>query len=210
MAGEDKKELSNTVVGKISGLVGLYAIFIFVSGWTYFEAYYSSFGLYARWLDLSITETLTKGFVILFEKHGGWLWLIYVFVLVVPVMFEVIPRLGTHIRTQIAVACVMLALLPLTYFIARSAGLEAASKNQGDSTNLPYIRFATKCGLFSGRLLFMKDHDYYVHDLMQDQAPKGDAICLAHSPQVHGNHFLHIYRLEDIHSVEILEKPTGG
>ena len=200
----------STVVSNISRLVGLYAIFIFVSGWTYFDFYYSSFGVYARWLDLSATEILTKGFIVLFEPGGRWLWLIYLFVLVVPVLFEVVPRLRAHIVTQLVVASLMLACLPLTHLISRSAGLRAAATNQSEETNLPYIRFKTKCGLFSGRLLFVKGQDLYIHDLTQDAAAGSTEVCLALSPQQHGNHFLSIYRLDDVHAVEILERPTGG
>ncbi len=212
MADQDKDDQQpSTVVSKISGLVGLYAIFVFVAGWTYFNTYYSAFGLYVRWLNLSVTEILTKGFIILFEQQGGWLWLIYVFVLVVPVLFEVVPRFRTHVFKQLVVTTVMLGCLPLTFFIARSAGQHAAITNQGDSTSLPYIRFATKCGVFSGRLLFVKDHDVYVHDLNQDKVTQSFTdVCLVLSPIQTGNHFLYIYRLEDVHSIEIVERPTGG
>jgi hypothetical protein len=210
MADKDKDDQQpSTIIGKISGLVGLYAVFVFVSGWTYFDSYYASFGLYVRWLDLSVTETLTKGFLILFEKPGHWLWLIYVFVVVVPVVFEVIPRFKKHISYQIVVAAIMLACLPATYLISRRAGLSAASTNQGTSTNLPFIRFNTKCGMFSGRLLFIKDHDLYIHDLSEDNVVKTNG-CFVLSQKEGGNHFLYIYRLEDVKEVEIIEQQTGG
>lgn len=210
MADKSKDDQQpSTIVGKISGLVGLYAVFVFISGWTYFDAYYSSFGIYARWLDLSVTETLTKGFLIVFEQHGRLLWLIYVFVVVVPVIFEVAPRFKTHIKSQIIVAAIMLACLPATYFISRRAGLSAASTNQGNNTHLPFIRFNTKCGMFSGRLLFIKDHDLYIHDLTQDNEVKTNG-CFVLSQKERGNHFLYIYRLEDVKEVEIIERQTGG
>lgn len=211
MADNDKNDQqSSTIVGKISGLVGLYAVFVFISGWTYFDAYYSSFGIYARWLDLSVTETLTKGFLILFEQPGQWLWLVYLFVVVVPVIFEVVPRFKTRIALQVIVAGIMLACLPATYIIARGAGLSAASTNQGNDTNLPFIRFNTKCGMFSGRLLFIKDHDLYIHDLTRDDELKTNSGCFALSQKERGNHFLYVYRLEDVKEVEIVERRTGG
>jgi hypothetical protein len=210
MADKDKHDQPSTIVGKISGLVGLYAVFVFISGWTYFDAYYSSFGIYARWLDLSVTETLTKGFFILFEPHGLWLWIIYVFVVVVPVIFEVVPRFKTHIKSQIVVAAIMLACLPATFLISRRVGLFAASQNQGNDTSLPFIRFNTKCGMFSGRLLFIKDHDLYIHDLTQDNEIKPNTDCFVLSRQESVNHFLYIFRLEDVKQVEILERRTGG
>ncbi|HXA85459.1 MAG TPA: hypothetical protein VNZ47_10305 [Candidatus Dormibacteraeota bacterium] len=211
MADKSKDDQQpSTIVGKLSGLVGLYAVFVFISGWTYFDAYYSSFGIYARWLDLSVPETLTKGFRVLFEQHGQWLWLIYVFVVVVPVIFEVVPRFKTHFKSQIIVAAIMLACLPATYFISRDAGLSAASTNQGDNTNLPFIRFNTKCGMFSGRLLFVKEHDLYIHDLTEDKEVKTNGGCFVLSQKERGNHFLYIYRLEDVKEVEIVERRTGG
>lgn len=202
----DSRQQRSTVVSKVSGLVGLYAIFVFIAGWTYFNAYYSSFGFYARWLDLSATEILTKGFVILFEKHGKWLWLIYVFVLVVPILFEVFKRLRNKMFIQFVMAMVLLACLPLTYYIAKSAGLAAASINQSEETNLPYVQFVTKCGYFSGRLLFAKDHALYIHDLTQDKRTGTDALCPELSPKVHGTHFLYIFRVEDVSTIEILER----
>lgn len=208
---KDNDQEPRTVVSKLSGLVGVYSIFVFLSGWTYFETYYSRFGLYVRWLDLSVTEVLTKGFIILFEPRGRWLWLIYIFVLVIPVLQEVMPRVRSNVIAQLGVALVMLGCLPLTFYVAQRAGLEAAATNQGTSTQLPYIRFETRCGLFSGRLLFIKDHDFYVHDLMQDKATTNSSeSCLPMSPLQYGHHFLSVYRSEDVHVVEIIESPTGG
>jgi hypothetical protein len=204
-----KGDQDKTVVSTIASLFGLYAIFVFISGWTFFDSYYSAFGLYARWLNLSPIDVLTKGFIILFEPHGSAVWLIYIFVLVVPVLFEIIPDLRARPFTQLVVACLLLACLPLTYFVSRRAALAAAASNQGTSTNLPYIRFATGCGLFSGRLLFVKDHDFYIHDLTTDKGKSVDA-CLTLSPKANGNRFLYLFRFEDVHEVEILEQPTGG
>lgn len=49
---EDKKP--NTVIGSIAGLLSLYTVFVFMSGWTFLDFYYRRFGIYIRWLDLPI------------------------------------------------------------------------------------------------------------------------------------------------------------
>lgn len=204
----DGNQQPPTVVSKLSALIGVYSIFFFLSGWTYFDSYYSVFGIYARWLDLSATEVLTKGFVVLFEPRGWPLWLIYIFVLLVPILHEIKPRVG--IIWQLVVAVLMLGCLPLTFFVAKKAGLEAASINQSESTNLPYVRFTTKCGSFSGRLLFVKDHNIYIHDLTRHKETNSSDTCLDLSQAQHGHHFLYVYRSEDVQVLEILEHPTGG
>jgi hypothetical protein len=161
---QEKENESTTIIGKISSLIGLYAIFIFLSGWTYLDYYYRAFGIYSRWLDISVAETFTKGFEILFQG-GSLLWIIYVFVLVVPILFEVFPRFRKHIIVQILLACLLLSCVPLTYLIASRVGQQAGLDNQGDHTYLNSIRFSTECGTYIGNLLYIKDDTYYVHDL---------------------------------------------
>lgn len=202
-SADEKKP--RTVVGNIAALVGFYAIFVYLAGWTFFDYYFRTFGLYTRWIDISIPETLMKGFVILFEG-GGLLWPIYLFVLLVPVLFEVFPKLQKHTISQIVFAVLLLACLPLTYLISRSVGLRTAKNNQGSTTELPFIRFAGKCGNFSGRLLYVKEGVFYIHDLKTDpQSPPGEP-CLGPSTPQGDLHFLTVYRAEDVHALEILEK----
>jgi hypothetical protein len=199
-----KENEQSTVVGKISGLVGLYAIFVFISGWTYLDFYYRTFGVYSRWLDISISETLTKGFLILFEG-GQWLWVIYIFVLVVPVLFEVFPRLRSHVVVQLLVACVLLSCLPISYSISRKAGITAALLNQGAATSLADIRFRTDCGLYLGKLVFAKDAAYYVHDATLLREYKNDSACWKPSQSTDQLHTLTIFRADDVHGLEIVE-----
>jgi hypothetical protein len=166
-----------TVVSKLSGLIGLYAVFVYLSGWTFLDYYYRSFGLNTTWLDISITETLMKGFIILFEG-GQRLWFIYVFVVVVPVLFEVFPRLRVHILAQIGVACLMLSCLPIAYYISKSAGEEAAAISQGTQTALPDVSFEMQCGRafkkYVGKLLYVKNGFYYLHRVQPLEGETGE------------------------------------
>lgn len=202
-AGPDKPE-SSTVVSKISSLIGLYAVFVFVSGWTYLDFYYRTFGVYTRWLDIPLAETLTKGFVILFEG-GRLLWVIYVFVLVVPVLFEVIPKLRSRIFAQIVAACLMLTCLPATYLISRSVGSKSGLVNQGASTALADIRFGTDCGLYLGKLLFVKDGAYYIHDARLIKEYKSSSDCWKPSDTTDTIHALTIFRTDNVRYLEISE-----
>jgi hypothetical protein len=194
----------STVIGKISGLVGLYAVFVFLSGWTYLDYYYRSFGVATRWLDLSVPEILTKGFVILFDG-GEWLWLIYIFILVVPLCFEVFPRFRAHTVTQLVVAIVMLSCLPLTYYIARNAGTAAAKVSQGRSSTLPDVRFTTKCGVHVAKLLFLRENSYYLHDVQyfNKRNPVPNDCLEPSDPQK--AHELTILRSEEVTDIKIGE-----
>ena len=135
----------------------------------------------------------------------------YVVVLALPVSLEAVPKLRASTALQISGAAVMLGCLPLTYGIARSAGITTAGINQSDATELPFVQFATKCGTFSGRLLYLKDRFFYIQDVQADGKSKANEVCLTTSTTKTGTHFLTIYRAEDVHALEITERrSTGG
>jgi hypothetical protein len=208
-----------TVVSKLSGLIGLYAVFVYLSGWTFLDYYYRSFGLNTTWLDISITETLMKGFIILFEG-GQLLWFIYVFVVVVPVLFEVFPRLRVHIMAQIVIACLMLSCLPIAYYISKSAGEKAAAIRQGPQTALPDVSFEIQCGRafkkHVGKLLYVKNGFYYLHRVQplegqsvkqekpwkQENAPIEDMCPIPKSAEVG---VLTVLRSEIVRELQIVE-----
>jgi hypothetical protein len=206
MPKNETEKQSSTVVGKISGLVGLYAIFVFLSGWTYLDYYYRTFGIYTRWLDISIPETLMKGFIILFEG-GEWLWVIYVFILVVPVLFEVFPNFQSHKVAQLVTALIMLSCLPITYYISRAVGSQAARQNQGDASALPDLRMATKCGTYIGKLVFIKDGLFYVHDARLIDVSDKNLQCWKPSEVLATQHTTTIFRTEEVEALEISEYP---
>jgi hypothetical protein len=193
-----------TIVGKISGLVGLYAVFVFISGWTFLDFYYRQFGVYTRWIDISIQETLMKGFIILFEG-GHWLWAIYLFIIVVPILFEVFPRFQRHIVVQLLVACLMFSCLPLTYYISRNVAEVTAARNQSTASVLPDVRFSTKCGIYVGKLLYQRDSSYYLHDVrfLKKANPLPDECLVPSDP--HMAHELTILKSEVVHDLKIAE-----
>jgi hypothetical protein len=202
-----KEQETNTVVSKLSSLVGLYAIFVYVSGWTYLDYYYRSFGLYTRWIDISLPETLMKGFIILFEG-GQCLWFIYLFIVVVPVLFEVFPQVRRYVAAQLTVALIMLACLPLTYYIAKSVGMKAAQRNKSELSALPEVSFTVGCRRYVGKLLFAKDGVYYIHDsLVLGRTSESDPKCEIPKtvPRQAGVHELELFRAEEVHGLTVTE-----
>src|SRR5271157_5981295 len=154
---------SSGIVSKISGLFGLYTIFVFLSGWTFLDYYYRSFGVSTKWLDIPLTEVLTKGFVVLFQR--GWLlWFIYLFVVIVPVFVEISPRFRRHLGMQTFVAILVMSCIPLTYFVAKNAGESTAIDDQSTQTTLPEISFRVGCNRYLGKLLYFRDNTYFIHD----------------------------------------------
>ena len=199
---EDKQ--ARTVVGSIVGLVSLYAVFVFMSGWTFLDFYYRRFGIYIRWLDLPISEVFMKGFIVLFEG-AHWLWVLYIFIVVVPILFEVFPKLRRHIVVQFVMAALLLSCLPLTYYISRNAGQALAQQNQSAVSGLPNVRFTTSCGLYVGKLLFQKESSYYLHDvvLLKPANPLPEGCLQPSDPKIADE--LTILKSELIHDLKISE-----
>jgi hypothetical protein len=205
MAENNTEQQPITVASKLTSFIGLYAVFVYISGWAYSDSYLQSFGLSRGWIDISITETMTKGFTVLFEDQGRYLWFIYIFVVVVPVLFEVFPKLRAHVVTQLAIACLMLSCLPLDYYISQSAAEHSARIDQSDNTTLFDVFFELRCGAssakYTGKLLYIKDGFYYLHNAKPLSAPS--ATCITYGETIKQST---IVRAEDIQAFQIIEK----
>ena len=200
----DPPEPTN-IVSKISGLFGLYTVFVFLSGWTFLDYYYRSFGLSTRSLDLPLSEILMKGFTVLFE--GAWaLWFIYLFIVIVPVLVEMLPKLRNNMIMQLILSVTMLSCVPAVYYIAKAAGKSLATKNKGNDSELPVITFRVGCKRFLGNLLYFHNGTYFVHDV------KFASVALGSETNCHGDvnadtkiQRLTIYRSDQMEDLTIVE-----
>jgi|SRR5713226_4147582 len=191
---EDKN--GSGVLSNIVKLLPVYAVYIFIAGWTYSDFYFRSFGVNPRWLDIDFHDSLTKGFTILFGGGGAKrLGLVYLLMLIVPLVVEILHEVKNHPIVRRVLELVLVAalagLLPLTYCISRKAGISQAKLDKSDQSMLPTINFSVNKHPYIGQLLFMKNGMYYIHNV-QD---KGKSVVMEVS----------IFRAEDVSDVTLVE-----
>jgi|SRR5713101_5848337 len=191
---EDKD--SGGILSNIVKLLPVYAVYIFIAGWTYSGYYFRSFGVNPRWLDIDFHDSLTKGFTILFGGGGAkLLWFVYILMATVPLVAEALHEAENHpmVRRilELALVAALGGLLPLTYVISRNAGISQADLDKSNHSRLPTINFTFNKHPYIGQLLFMKSGMYYIHDV-QD---KGKSIVREVS----------IFRAEDVSDVTLVE-----
>src|SRR5262249_44010485 len=147
----------NSIFSKLSQLMALCVVYLFLSGWAFLDAYYRFFGLNPRWLDMSLYDVLTKGFTILF-RGGGSLWPGYVVVVLVPIGFESITALREKLLGRLLRAAFLLAMFVPVFVLAERAGQAEGRTDKSDNTKLPAITFTiTKSKQNrSGKLLYAK------------------------------------------------------
>jgi hypothetical protein len=135
------------LIAKLAQLIALYVVYVFLSGWAFFDHYYREFGADPRWFDLPLQETLVKGFTILFSNAFSLLsialWAIYLLMIGVPLWGD-----GTkhrdHLWVRFSVGGFMVAALISVYFLSAHAGLSAARSDQGAPTRLALATFSLK------------------------------------------------------------------
>lgn len=131
------------LMAKLAQLSALYAVYLFISGWTFFDYYYREFAIDPRWLDLPLQEILMKGFTILFTG-GWWLWPIYLFMIVGTLIVDEIPAIRRRSPARPLVAAILFVALIGVYFASRAAGSGQAQVDKGDSSRLPLMTFSRK------------------------------------------------------------------
>ena len=194
---------SRGVIGKLTQLFALYLIYVFLSGWTFFDYYFREFGVDPRWLDLPSQEVLVKGFTILFTG-GYWLWAIYIVMIIGPIAVDELPTLHRHVPVRITVASILFSVLVCLYFASRSAGIAAATIDKGPSTRLPLIIFTRKSISsaspadsstrdFTGHVLAFRNGIYYLHKVSTVGSQSHETIALS------------VFRIEDLTDVQIVE-----
>ncbi len=131
-------------IAKLTQLVALYVVYVFLSGWTFFDFYYRQFGVDPRWFDLPVQETLVKGFTVLFTS-GTWLWACYGIMLLVPLWVDGSAKLRDRFLVRMLVGGVMIGVLLCVFFISKSAGISEAKHDQaGTPTRLAPVTFTLK------------------------------------------------------------------
>jgi hypothetical protein len=139
----DQDSKTNGLVTTLTQLFALYVVYVFLSGWTFFDYYYREFGLDPRWLDLPAQEILVKGFTILLTG-GTALWLIYTVMLVGPVLVEESPALRSKTWVRAALPLFLLGILAAVYWASARAGKDEAKIDKGPHTRLVLITFSQR------------------------------------------------------------------
>src|SRR5213593_907902 len=113
---------SSGLLSNIVKLLPLYAVYVFLAGWTFSDYYYRYFGVNPRWLDIALHDTLTRGFTILFAGGKG-LWLVYGLMVLVPVVSESVRGLQNHMTVKkvldFGLIILLVAIFVLIYWISR-------------------------------------------------------------------------------------------
>lgn len=176
---------------QIPALLTLYVIYVFLSGWAFLDYYFRFFGIDPKTLDISLYDTLAKGFTILFTG-GKWLWIIYVALVFLPLLFGTILKTRELLRAFV-LSGILIGLLVLVYFVSRAAGEAQAKIDKGKETTLPDITFKTKTGDFHGKLVFLKSDRYFVHGVGKIGGNAPSELELS------------VYRSEEVSEVKIAE-----
>jgi len=165
-------EDSGWLVSNAVKMVGIYASYVFLSGWAFLDSYFRFFSIDPKSLDISFYETLTKGFTILFSDWSfsitsgtAALWVVYILILVVPILVE--KSLKTNLVIRIVMVLCFAGLLPVIYLVARSAGEERARLDTGDRTRLADIFFTLPNDTtYHGKLVLLRSGTYFIHGVV--------------------------------------------
>lgn len=193
------KSIAEPWFSKVSQYLGLYVIYVYISGWAFGSFYLRYLGLSPHWLDLGVSDSLVSGFTILFTG-GKWLWPFYVAVLLIPVTLELLPW-GNRPFVRIMSTVVMVALLFPIYLVSRSAGIQQAQIDKDPTfSRLPVITFASKEGKrYFGKLLYLKGEMYFIREVRDIDSADKDSGASDIS--------LSIYRAEDLRDVKVTGYP---
>jgi hypothetical protein len=192
----------NGFVTKLTQLFALYVVYVFLSGWTFFDYYFRKFQIDPRWLDLPVQEILAKGFTVLFTG-GQWIWLIYLLMLFGPIAVDEVPAIHTKFQGRVAVTALLFAALIGLYFVSRNAGIAEADIDEGPRTRLPLVTFSRKTESgstgtskvdFTGHALAFRNGVFYLQNVsaLNDQNSKTIGLW--------------VVRLEDLTEVQIAER----
>lgn len=187
MAEPDNSGLISTA----SKLVGLYVIYVFLSGWAFNDYYFRFFGIDPRFLDVSFYDTVLKGFVVLFTG-AKWLWAVYALLLVLPIVLDSALRRWPVTRTLLLATIMVAALIPI-YIVSRSAGESKARTDKGDHSSLPGITFSVQKRRYVGKLLYLKGDTYFI-DRVRPLGEEGQM-----------NLKLSVYKAADLSDVKVIE-----
>jgi hypothetical protein len=170
-AQEEKEGLS----AKFGHWTALYAAYLFLAGWAYLKYYFGVFGVDTGWLELGLNDTIAQGFSVLFGK--GWqLSFVYLLIFLLSLALDVFWVNGSR-KVNAGVAGALVLLFPVTFWVARCAGISQANRDRGDETSLPTITFAAgPCG-YRGKVVYVKGESLYVYSLKYLEDPEKSVVC---------------------------------
>lgn len=186
---------SGAALSTVVKLLPVYAVYVFIAGWTFSDYYFRFFGVNPRWLDIAFHDTLTKGFTILFSGKGTALWSVYLLMATAPVLSEGLHSLKSHPKVRVVLELILIlgliGILPLIYWVARDVGISQARMDKGIQSTLPTISFRANKNSYTGHLLFLKNNIYYIHDVNNGDPSKVQELS--------------IFRAEEVSDIRIIE-----
>lgn len=200
MTDEKRTADSNIgILGAVSQLLVVYAIYLFISGWAFLDYYYRYYGIDTRWLDLGFYDTLVKGFTVLFT--GGWILAIFYPMLILVPLAE--RKFANGFRTMTVIIVLLLAAVPVVYAVSRCAGERLAKVDKSDDSTLPTITFRSRMSKqqYHGKLLGFRSGLYFIHavQLIPDKNTNSGPF------EGVGGLELSLIRSEDISEVTVVE-----
>jgi hypothetical protein len=187
-----------SLISTVSQLLILYGVYVFISGWAFLDYYFRYYGIDPRWLDIGSYDILIKGFTALFTG-GGWLWPLYILLIVIPVIAEFEVRRAT--LSVLLVSGALIVILLGVYWVSRNAGEAMAKKDKGDQSTLASITFRDKAEnvQYHGKLVLFRSGTYFVHDAEPIPNPKTGITSYGSNIEVS------VFRAEDITDIRIAE-----
>jgi hypothetical protein len=155
---------SGSIATRFEYWFAIYAVYLFLAGWTYLDYYFAVFGASAGWLEFGLNDTLARGFTVLFGT-GAWMSVVYLIVLLVSLIVEIFLTGSGRLVSTVATLLLVIMFIP-TYCIARHAGIRQANIDRGSTTMLPTVTFSDKKCTYRGDLLYAKGGLLYVHNLV--------------------------------------------
>jgi hypothetical protein len=171
LALADKEDLS----AKFGHWMALYAAFLFLAGWSYLKYYFRVFGVETGWLEFGFNDTLARGFSVLFGA-GALLSIVYLSIFLLTLVVEVFFKKRSQIVDGL-IPLLLVLLFPVTYGVARNAGIRQANTDRGNSTSLPTIAFTAGSCDYRGKLVYLKGDQFYVFNLAYLSSPAKPASC---------------------------------
>ena len=155
---------SESIATRFEYWFAIYAVYLFLAGWTYLDYYFAVFGASAGRLEFRANDTMARGFTVLFGT-GVWMSVVYLAVLLVSLLVEIFLTSKGRLVSTVATLVLVIMFIP-TYCIARRAGIRQANIDRGATTMLPTVTFADKGCTYRGDLLYAKAELLYVHNLV--------------------------------------------
>ena len=200
IALQSRREVENGAwFSKFSDYLAVYIVYVFISGWAFGASYLQELGINQRWVDVSLSDVLVRGFTVLLAG-GKWLLPLYLLVLLIPILAE-IPSWKNRASIRIFSAVILVGLLWPIFLVSRSVGLKQAKTDRNpQSSRLQTITFSSKDGKkYAGKLVYLREGVYFIREARDINSPD--------EPDPSADLELSIYRAEDLQEVKVVDLP---